>query len=146
MISPGCKPAGVACRHLDPSGCRIYDIRPKVCRGFHCAWRADTNWPESWRPDRAGLLCLRERLGGKLPAAAVYELRPGALRTPLADMILDELRRTTAVVVTIDLAENRRSTPGRWTADPIAPTVEATGDSDPLAGPSWARWAPRALS
>lgn len=145
MISPGCKPAGVACRHLGPSGCRIHDIRPKVCRGFHCAWRSDATWPSSWRPDLSGLLCLREHLGGELPAAAVYELRPGALETPLAAMIVDELRRTTAVVALIDVAENRRAVPGTWAAGPIPGPVESPIGPVPWSGPTPARWDPRAV-
>ncbi len=33
------KPAGEWCKHVDPQkGCKIYEDRPNVCRGFECVW------------------------------------------------------------------------------------------------------------
>jgi hypothetical protein len=112
QISPGSKPGGIACRHLGATGCRIYGRRPSVCRGFRCAWLADLSWPVAWRPDLSGLLCLRETIADQLPAAAVYEVRPAALDSPLAAAVIAELQRTTAVVALIDMDERRRRLPG----------------------------------
>ncbi len=77
-VGPGPKAAGAPCPHLCVAGCAIYASRPALCAKFRCAWLADPSWPETWRPDRSGLLCLREKLEGGVPAAVVYEIVPGA--------------------------------------------------------------------
>lgn len=107
-VGPGSKPAGVACPQLADCGCRIYGRRPRLCANFRCAWLADRSWPEEWRADRCGLMCLREEIEAGLPAAAVYELRPGALGGPSAEEIIEELKRTTAVIAIIDSRQQRR--------------------------------------
>src|SRR5512138_2208001 len=49
--------AGSDCEHLLPQrGCGIYERRPPICRGFHCAWRQLRVMPEDWRPDLSGVL------------------------------------------------------------------------------------------
>jgi len=47
------KPAGVACEHLTPHGCAIYDTRPDECRIFDCLWLQGLG-DLSTRPDRMG--------------------------------------------------------------------------------------------
>jgi hypothetical protein len=64
------------------------------------------------------------------PAAAVYEIRPQALRRPEAAEILAALRRTTAAVATVDCRGRRQRLTGLWSApaghDPILlPTFAA---------------------
>jgi hypothetical protein len=81
---------------------------------------ADPGWLAAWRPDRSGLLCLREMLDCGLPGALVYEVRSHALASPDASQILDELQRTTAILVPIDTHQNRQHLPGRWSAAPAA--------------------------
>jgi hypothetical protein len=61
-------------------------------------------------------MCLRELLELTTPAAAVYEIRPGALRRPEAAEILAALQRTTAAVAIIDFRGQRRRLPGFWSA------------------------------
>lgn len=112
MIGPGEKPAGVACPHLGDSGCRRYAQRPQLCKDFRCAWHVDASWPDEWRPDRSGLLCLRETLSGGLLAAAVFETRPGALESDLGQQIIAALRQSTSVVATVDIVQQRRCLPG----------------------------------
>ncbi len=102
ILGPWGKPAGVPCRHVGPLGCRCYDRRPSMCVEFHCAWLSDSAWPPPWRPDRSGLLCLREMLEDNRPGALVYEMRPGALQSPVAAEILAEIRRTAVVLTTVD--------------------------------------------
>lgn len=46
---------GKACVFLTDAGCGIYDNRPKVCRGFQCAWSQHL-LPEDLRPDKCKLL------------------------------------------------------------------------------------------
>ncbi len=58
-------------------------------------------------------MCLREEIDDGLPAALVYETRPGALREPVANTIVEELRSTTAVVVVVDHQQRRRHLPGK---------------------------------
>lgn len=44
---------GKACAFLS-GGCRIYQIRPHVCRQFECEWKRNSNIPEWLKPDEAG--------------------------------------------------------------------------------------------
>ena len=99
IVSPAAKPAGEPCPHLCQSGCSIYQQRPDICARFQCAWLANGDWPEEWRPDRSGLLCLRETLADGLSGALVMETRPGALVEPLAKEILLQLLENTRRVV-----------------------------------------------
>ena len=121
-VGPGIKPAGVPCPNITPAGCRIYGCRPKTCVNFACAWLDDTDWLENWRPDRSGLFCLREEIEPGTPAAAVYELRPNALQTPVAVQILTELKRTTVVAAIINARRQRRKLLGNWVVSPPQPT------------------------
>jgi hypothetical protein len=52
------KPSGIACVHLVPKGCGIYDTRPPVCRSFLCGWRLLPDLDASWRPDQSGVMLL----------------------------------------------------------------------------------------
>jgi hypothetical protein len=60
-----------------------------------------------WRPDRCGLLCLREELDGTTSAAVVYEIRPGALESASAGELIEALIKGSAVVVTVSLNGRR---------------------------------------
>lgn len=108
-LEMGRKAAGVPCTNLAAGGCRKYAWRPKACRDFLCAWLADPAWPEAWRPDRSGLLCLREELDTGVLGAAVYETTPGALRSADAEQILHKLYETTAILVVVDSHRQRRT-------------------------------------
>ncbi|NQT41047.1 MAG: hypothetical protein HQ581_26380 [Planctomycetes bacterium] len=121
QIGPEEKPSGRRCPQLCQTGCGIYLLRPKMCVDFRCTWLSDPTWPEPLRPDRSGLLCLRETLADGIPAALVYEMRTGVLQTPEAVEILAELQRTTAVVVIIDAGQHRRQLTGTWQAEPQQP-------------------------
>ncbi len=115
-LNMGAKPAGVPCSNLAGCGCGIYKDRPRACRDFFCTWLSDTSWPEAWRPDRSGLLCLREELAPGLIGAAAYEVAPGALRSRVADLILRALQATVSVLVVVDANRQRRccvQRPGR---------------------------------
>jgi hypothetical protein len=96
--------ATLPCPHAGALGCRIYSQRPEACVQFSCAWLRDPVWPGLWRPDRSGLVCLREVLEGEVPAAEVREISPGALHRPEAADILNELARTTATISIVDAA------------------------------------------
>ena len=124
-VGPGRKPAGIPCRNSTAAGCRVYGRRPKTCVDFACAWLADTNWPESWRPDHSGLLCLRAEIEPGIPAAAVYELRPGALQPTVAAEILTELKHTTMVIAIINIQQQRDRLFGNWVTSPSHPAVPA---------------------
>ncbi len=50
------KPAGTPCVNLSAGGCRIHDVRPRICRTWFCAWRRVAKMPDDARPDRSGLL------------------------------------------------------------------------------------------
>jgi hypothetical protein len=118
VVGGRAKPPGVACPHLSDSGCGIYCRRPVICEHFYCAWLATDNWPDAWRPDRSGLLCLHEILPDGKPGSLVLEIRPGALLAPQAKDILLALMRISAVVVVIGPDGRARSMQGCW--DPEA--------------------------
>jgi hypothetical protein len=49
--------AAVLCNHCTEGvGCKIYEARPSVCRGWYCGWRRLPGLGEHWRPDRCGVL------------------------------------------------------------------------------------------
>lgn len=50
------KPAGTPCTNLCADGCRIHEVRPRICRTWFCAWRRVATMPDAARPDRSGLL------------------------------------------------------------------------------------------
>jgi hypothetical protein len=51
------KPAGVWCRHACARGCAIHGpSTPEICRQYDCFWREHDSLPESWRPDRIGIV------------------------------------------------------------------------------------------
>jgi hypothetical protein len=117
------KPAGTPCTWLQSAGCQIYARRPKVCVRFACAWLRDKSWPAGWRPDRCGLMCLRELLELTTPAAAVYEIRPQALRRPEAARLLAVLQQTTAAVAIIGFQGQRHRLPGSWSTPTVCEPV-----------------------
>lgn len=47
---------GVVCPNCENNGCKIYATRPSLCRDFYCGWRTMPELPDSWRPDKIGVL------------------------------------------------------------------------------------------
>ena len=61
------KDAGIYCKHCLPGkGCGIYETRFEICRTFLCGWRLVPQLGDRWRPDRSGILMLRQEVD-KLP-------------------------------------------------------------------------------
>ncbi len=87
-------------------------MRPKSCADFRCTWLSDETWPEIWRPDHSGVLCLREEILDGLKAAVVYEMEPGTLLRETTQEIVEEMRRTTSIVVLVDTQQQRQSLMG----------------------------------
>ncbi len=106
------KPAGTPCPSLADCGCAIYPSRPTICRNFACTWLKLEGWPPEWRPDRIGLLCISERVGGVLEGSLVYELRPGALQSAAGSAAVASLLSTCDFVVTVSESGVRQLTPG----------------------------------
>jgi hypothetical protein len=114
-VSTKAKPAGVKCPHLADHGCQVYSRRPSACRQFQCVWRMEPSWPLAWRPERSGLLCLREEIDNGVSAALVYEIEPGALTRPTTEPILAKLAESTAVVALVnDLGQRRLLCGQEW--------------------------------
>lgn len=105
---PDEKPAGMLCPNLGDCGCLIYQTRPATCRQFRCVWLAEPAWPLSWRPEQAGLLCLREEIYDGVAAALVYEIHEDAITRPTTEPILASLQHSTAVVALVNLRQQRR--------------------------------------
>ncbi len=59
---------GAPCKYRGAGGCGVYEERPAdPCRGFYCAWRLCGNpFPESYRPDRLGVIILAKPWRGRL--------------------------------------------------------------------------------
>lgn len=106
------KTANLLCQHCNEGqGCRIYDTRPVVCRGFYCEWRLDPQIPATWRPEKSGIFVeriAREHIE-EIPAgcAGDYALsfmlvRPDAIERPaLVETIAEYITRRVAVFLTI---------------------------------------------
>lgn len=115
-VSRGPKPAGTPCPRLRAGGCEIYAERPALCHSFSCAWLGDTNWPESWRPDRSGLLCLREAVDEGVVGGLIYEVVPAKLRSSFGRRIQRQMLRTCDAVVVVDSDGNRQLLAGERSA------------------------------
>lgn len=51
------KPEDVWCHHCHPGrGCRIYDQRPDVCRGYKCLWLIDSEFDDRWFPAKSKII------------------------------------------------------------------------------------------
>jgi hypothetical protein len=95
------KLAGVLCEHCaEGSGCKIYETRPSVCRGFYCGWKRLPYLGDEWRPDRCGILIgLVEGAGippGFPPAGLKFDVveSPRVLNWyPLIGLISKEIER-----------------------------------------------------
>ena len=106
------KTASVLCRHCDEGrGCRIYDKRPEVCRGFYCEWRLNPLIPATWRPDKSGIFVervAREHIE-EIPegyaadyAILIMLLRPDAIDRPaLSETIEEHVVRRVATFLAI---------------------------------------------
>jgi Fe-S-cluster containining protein len=46
---------GLSCKFLGECDCKIYKVRPEVCRNYYCAW-AQELLPDEMRPDKCGVL------------------------------------------------------------------------------------------
>jgi hypothetical protein len=124
--SPFTKPAGVACPHVCPTGCAIYDERPPVCRRFQCAWLQTPTLPASLRPDRCGVLfAMNENVLGEGFAVYAYEMRPGAAEREPAAWLLEQVAREATVILV--RTDGRREV---WSADP-AVQERLAGSLDP---------------
>ena len=54
------KPANTPCQNLCDKGCSIYDSKPQTCTEFECAYIQGTNIPESLRPDKCGVIFIKQ--------------------------------------------------------------------------------------
>jgi len=105
-----------------------------MCVEFTCAWFRDPTWPAAWRPDRSGLMCLREMLEPGLPAAAVYEIAAGGLDRPENGDVLRNLVATTAVIAVVDLQRRSRRVLGTWSPPPRHASAPASLDRSVATG------------
>jgi hypothetical protein len=66
------KPVNEWCTHCNPgAGCRIYDNRPPVCRGFGCEWLVDSaNLGEEWKPSRSKIVVHKKAVRNVATAAS----------------------------------------------------------------------------
>lgn len=67
------KTSHVLCEHCgEGQGCRIYAMRPSLCRDYYCGWRMWDALPDDWRPDQSGVFVDRVKFlpgaGDDIPA------------------------------------------------------------------------------
>lgn len=87
------KPARVPCKQLRTQGhgCSIYETRPRICRGYACAW-LQGSFGDDDRPDRLGAVLDLQFRGDRL-WLEIHEESPGAFdRSPRLQQIADEYR------------------------------------------------------
>ncbi len=118
------KPAGVPCPHQRAEGgCGIYLERPDSCRAFACGWLMDATWPDGERPDRLGVIVVRadqdSAFAGSAtaPLLVAYELRPGALESSDAELLLERLSRHRLVALVRYGWEHRDREPSGFIGD-----------------------------
>lgn len=73
------KPAGEPCPHLERGvrvGCSLAgdSRRPAECVAWSCAWRSGVLIPDSWRPDRVGVMVDLVRIDVDRPAWQVVRV------------------------------------------------------------------------
>ena len=87
---------GTPCHFRGLGGCTIYDDRPAdPCRGFVCGWLHNGSpFPDSFRPDRLGVIIMAKPWHGKI----AYVLVPAG-RAPDA-ALLEWMRRYSAATGT----------------------------------------------
>lgn len=81
------------CTHQCDTGCAIYQSRPVECRTYRCVWRDGSLTREEDRPDKLGVLVDTRWLEENGKAVFVFwETRPGALKTPRVQEIIQWIR------------------------------------------------------
>lgn len=50
------KPHYTPCQHQCPTGCAIYQLRPKTCQIYECLWLSGAIQDEELRPDKLGII------------------------------------------------------------------------------------------
>jgi uncharacterized protein len=92
------KPAGPLCGDCGVAGCRIYAMRPQVCRDFECEWLMSRNMPSHFRPDRIGVVFMEDGDEDEYRAVCAPS-RPLAWREPRVFAHLVAVAKTGRVVV-----------------------------------------------
>lgn len=122
----------VACQHLTPRGCGIYDARFPICHQFLCGWRLFGELNDAWRPDKSGVLVMR-KAPAEIPPEyhgpgfgvelAVFGGEEAVMRPGFAEYVAGLLAKGVAVQLSahspstilnehLDAASARRDLPG----------------------------------
>lgn len=100
------------CKHLrrgPMKGCGIYKDRPADCKVYECLWRANAIEAADFRPDKCGFILSTSVFsvheesvdpseGEREPYIMIHELRPGASRTPRADIVIQQIMKIALVI------------------------------------------------
>ena len=93
------KPERCWCRHVTGEGCGCYEDRPAVCRNYRCAYLKEKAFPDSWRPDRSGVIITRRGSFRGHPVLYLSAVWDGALERAQGERIVSVLSGTNAIVV-----------------------------------------------
>lgn len=91
------------CAMLRPGrgGCKVYETRPESCREWKCMWLLGTG-EASHRPDKLGIV-LDVQWSEPIQAyfLKVFEVRPGAHKTPAAEALIKSIASAGPEVVAV---------------------------------------------
>ena len=93
------KPEMCWCRHVTSEGCGCYEHRPAVCRTYRCFYIQEKVCPDSWRPDRSGVIITHRGSFRGHPVLYLSAVWDGALERAQGERIVSVLSGTNAIVV-----------------------------------------------
>lgn len=82
---------GEWCKMCTNTGCSIHEKRPNVCRRFNCVWLQETQIPDSFRPDRIGVVFERP---GRCDVFVGHIVNEGAHETPEVKVFVDKINQS----------------------------------------------------
>ena len=98
------KPSFCECGFLSPrGGCAVYEVRPRVCRGFMCEWLKGV-FGDMARPDKSGIIMrggaeIKARFGDKV--VVFDECWQDASSAPIVHDMVKELTHLGVAVILV---------------------------------------------
>ncbi|HEV7345732.1 MAG TPA: YkgJ family cysteine cluster protein [Devosia sp.] len=82
------KPANTICQHcVEGKGCTIYEVRPRVCRGFFCGWFFIPELGPEWHPSNSGVVLRTESSDDEAVTLLILRLSSFLVSEEFAGMV-----------------------------------------------------------
>ena len=82
------KPANTLCPHCaEGRGCKVYEARPDVCRGFFCGWFFLAELGPEWHPNQSGVVLRSESFDDNAVTLLILRLSPFLVSEEFAGMV-----------------------------------------------------------